>query len=151
MAPLRLVGVGLLTAVLAGGGAAPLAAQPAPAAGVLAAADAANVRGEWVRADALYRQALELEPDSVPARRGLAFVLVEQGRFTDAITAYEAVLAIAPRDFLALYNLAALLDTVAPRRALPMWTQYLAVATDVPEERYYVAKARARVRELTGR
>lgn len=117
----------------------------------LAAARAASVAGRWPEAEALYRQALVQVPTRAAVHRELAFVLAEQGRTADAIDSYETAVALDPRDLLALYNQAALVDSVEPRRALGLWARYIAAAADVPEERAFVGHARMRVRQLSRR
>ena len=117
----------------------------------LVAAQIASLRGEWAQAEAQFRTVLATSPKLVEAHQGLAFVLAEQGKPEAAAAAYEAAVALSPRDALLLYNAAAAMDRVDARRALPLWARYIAVATAVPAERVFVDRARARVRQLVER
>ena len=150
MAPARLAGVCILTLV-------GLLSTPSTGLGeeiantrLLTAANAANLRGAWAQAEALYAQVVAQDPKSVDGLSGLAYVLAEQGRLADAAVRYRAAFAASPRDPWILYNLATVVDATQPRRALGLWNQYIAVAGNTPAERAYVARAQARIRQLTG-
>lgn len=125
-------------------------AQDDSGAAMLAAADFASVQGRWNTAETLYSQILTSDPDSAEGHSGLGFVLAEQGRFAEAAPHYRVAMRLWPRDAWVVYNLAAVVDATEPRRALSLWGRYVAMAADRPEERSFVARARARIRQLTG-
>jgi superkiller protein 3 len=59
--------------------------------------DAALARGQFSEAEALYRRAKQLTPESVVPSLRLARALGRQKRWDDAVAELDAVLAIAPR------------------------------------------------------
>jgi protein O-GlcNAc transferase len=61
--------------------------------------------GALPQAEQLYRQALQLRPDSAEAHTGLANVLLEQGRFDEALARYREVLRLRPDSPDAHFNL----------------------------------------------
>lgn len=141
----------LLTVAVLLVGASATAGQdaPAPREANLAAAEAASLRGAWAEAEMLYRGAVRADPSQGAAHRGLGFVLAELGRLDAALAAYEEAVRLNPNDNIAHYNRAAVLDRLDPRRALPAWIRYVAVAGTDPVEAAYVARARGRIRQLT--
>ncbi len=151
MASTRLGSVCILTLTCLVGIPAAVGGESKAETQLLAAAEAANLRGAWVKAEALYTQVVAQNPGSAEGQTGLAFVLAEQGRLQDAAARYRIALEVSPRDTWTLYNLATVVDATDPRRALGLWHQYVAAAADDPAERSYVQRARGRIRQLTAR
>lgn len=60
---------------------------------------------DWARAEAAYREAIELKPDLAQAWNGLGHALKNQARFEEAFRAYEEALRLRPNDPLALQYL----------------------------------------------
>ena len=55
-------------------------------------------QGEVQRAEELYRQILEKDPDNATARNRLAGLCLASGRFEEAAVNYEQVIAVLPND-----------------------------------------------------
>jgi protein O-mannosyl-transferase len=55
-------------------------------------------QGHYAQAIPLYRQALQLRPHEVAARKNLAFALTQSGQVEEAIAEYRALLRTAPGD-----------------------------------------------------
>lgn len=73
--------------------------------------------GQYEQARASFAEALDRNPDSIPARVNLATTLSMLGQTEEAKRLYEATLELAPDNQAALFNLAALEKDVAPERA----------------------------------
>ncbi len=69
------------------------AAEPADAESKRKRGDWHRARGEWQLAEERYREAIQLDPASVPARRGLAAVLFRSKKYDDADAAYGWLLS----------------------------------------------------------
>ncbi|MGA2229869.1 MAG: tetratricopeptide repeat protein [Tepidisphaeraceae bacterium] len=54
--------------------------------------------GQWIEAEAIYRQVLAAQPDSPPALQGMARVLQRGGRLDDAARCLDRALALRPDD-----------------------------------------------------
>lgn len=61
-------------------------------------ADVLDQQGKALEAEAAYRQALEIHPDSVRALRGLCCVLIELDRLDEAAALLDMAAALAPGD-----------------------------------------------------
>ena len=94
---------GILTVLLASAPIAVLAQSPEES---YREAGSAFNRGDFEQAVALYKQALKLQPDSVPVRTDLAVALVRLGRYGEAINNYEEALKLDPENTVVRLNLA---------------------------------------------
>ena len=61
-------------------------------------ADVCAAQEEWPKAEDLYNRALAVEPDSIPANRGLAKMYMSMGKTELADTDFRRVLALDPHD-----------------------------------------------------
>ena len=59
---------------------------------------AAQQRGDYAAAIALYREVVKANPALVPALVNLGISLVQAGRFAEAIDSYQSALAIDPKN-----------------------------------------------------
>jgi Flp pilus assembly protein TadD len=103
-------GVVLLILVLSTPGpAAEPAARPEPDAAaaepegpsvdaLVARAQLLAVKQDWTQAEEVFRAALDKDPERADAWRGLGYLLRKQGHGSDARTAYEKALELAPAD-----------------------------------------------------
>jgi tetratricopeptide (TPR) repeat protein len=82
--------------------------------------------GDVEAAVAAYNQALEIAPDFADAWEGLSMALADLGRFSDAITAAERVVALVPDDLLSYTNISRICQK----------------AGDVPKAEEWAAKGR---------
>ena len=69
-------------------------------------AAAASERGDLAQAIALYKQLVELQPDSAEARTNLGVVLAHAGNYDEAILQYKEALRRAPKNPVIQLNLA---------------------------------------------
>src|SRR6266568_496028 len=67
---------------------------------------AASERGDLARSIALYKQLVELQPDSAEARTNLGVVLAQAGNYDEAVAQYQQALKRAPKNFIIQLNLA---------------------------------------------
>jgi Flp pilus assembly protein TadD len=76
------------------------ATEPAgPTAEMLVArAQLLAVKQDWPQAEEVFRAALDKDPERADAWRGLGYVLRKQGHGSDARSAYEKALELAPAD-----------------------------------------------------
>lgn len=82
----------------------------------LTLARALEASGDVSRAEAEFRRVLERLPDSIPAHRALADLLRREGRLTEALVTYEALLALDPLD----QEVRQLLEDVRPVAMVPV-------------------------------
>ena len=82
--------------------------------------------GDLEAAVAAYRQAIEVEPDFADAWEGLSMALADLGRFGEAITAAERVVALVPDELLSYTNISRICQK----------------AGDVPKAEEWAAKGR---------
>jgi Tfp pilus assembly protein PilF len=88
-------------------------------------------RRDFAAAEALYGQAVALEPDSAEARLGLATSMHRTGRLAEAIETYRSAHATDPANTTVLHNLAtALRDHGRLDEALPLFRQALSLKPD---------------------
>lgn len=79
---------------------------------------------------------------------GEANKLFDQGRFADAVAAYDKAIADDPKYVEAYYNLALASEMVDRGRALGNWQRYLDAAGDLHAYKWDVARIRARIQIL---
>ena len=65
---------------------------------MLALAQWHQAGGRAVEAEALYRRALDIEPEEAAIHRGLGTALEDQGRTAEAADCYRRCLTLAPDD-----------------------------------------------------
>jgi tetratricopeptide (TPR) repeat protein len=96
------------------------------------------------QAERLYRQALELKPDHVPALCNRGAALRDLGRTNEALASYDAALALQPDHVWSLNNRGvALIDLGRPQEALASFERALALKPDYPEAHNNRGKALA--------
>jgi protein O-GlcNAc transferase len=89
------------------------------------------------RADALCKAMIDAKPDDFEALDLLAMVQCRRGRWRDALASYNKVLAISPRDAVALGNRGNVLHQLQrPEDALASYDQALTIRPDYAEMRY---------------
>ena len=100
----------------------------------------ARQRGDNAAAIAAFRSALEIDPDHIGAREGLAATLAIMGQTGAAREELEEVIRLHPDSISALYNLANL-EAAAGRsqRAEDLYSQALALAPDYARARRNLA------------
>lgn len=112
-------------------------------------AHAAYLGNQLSQAEALYREALQAEPDDLDALRGLGTTLARQHRWAEAGRTYAHARNLAPDDPDLSYNLAVALDRAGqPRAAANHYRQALTLATR-SSARFNPAEGAARLRTLT--
>ena len=95
--------------------------------------------GQPVKAERVYRAAIELEPNSTILRTNLGSCLASQGKFDEAVAELEAVLAQVPGDDGARIALLRMLtDAKQEDKALSLAEEWLAAS---PDHRGYQAHA----------
>jgi tetratricopeptide (TPR) repeat protein len=97
-----------------------------------------------------YKRAIDLDPDSVPARMGLGEVYEEKGLYKEALEEYRRVIELDGKHTGALYNLALVYEKIDPREAMVQWERYIELASQLPSEKDWVDLARQRLRKLQG-
>jgi len=104
--------------------------------------------GEWLaQADRLYRQALSLDAQHTEAYRGLAVLLIENGRATEAFDIMRGWRARSPQSAEPLIELARLHKEYGDRTQA---VQYLADALTVDSDNARALKAMGQLREENG-
>ncbi len=73
--------------------------------GALSIGAKAHMAGEWRRAEAIYRQILDIWPDHSDAWDKLGILLRSVGRLDEAVGAFERAIDIEPRQHKSIYNL----------------------------------------------
>ena len=105
-------------------------------------------RGEFLRAEQLYRMATEADPHYALAFFDHGNVLDELRRLPEAIEAYKRAVALMPTYADALYNLALAYERNGERRkALEHWTRYLRLDGSGP----WAKHARGQVKKILSR
>jgi tetratricopeptide (TPR) repeat protein len=105
-------------------------------------------RGEFLKAEQLYRMATEADPEYALAFFDHGNVLDELRRLPEAIAAYKRAVALMPSYADALYNLALAYERNGDRRkALEHWTRYLKLDASGP----WAKHARSQVKKILSR
>ena len=92
--------------------------------------------GRLDESEACYRTAIRLQPDLVAAHTGLGRVLAELGDLDQAIAAYRKALRHAPRDAVALSQLATAIPSMLSESERGSIESLLATANLPPEQRW---------------
>jgi superkiller protein 3 len=95
-----------------------------------------------------YKKAIELDPELVDARMGLAEVYEDKGLYKDAIVEYRRVVDADPKNTGALYNLALVYEKVDAKESIALWERYIELAGKLPSEKDWVDVARLHLRKL---
>jgi glycosyltransferase involved in cell wall biosynthesis len=86
---------------------------------VLNQALAAQLRGELVNAEQLYRTALAADPENFDALHMLGVVLLTLGRSSEAVQTIERARLLAPANLAACHNLALAIDSLVCSERMP--------------------------------
>jgi tetratricopeptide (TPR) repeat protein len=87
-------------------------------------AEALLAAGDFPKAEAAYRTALEIDPKSAPAESGLARALTKQDKLLDAEPHYRKAAELDPKYRDSLLELAGLLEPAQPDRAIEIYRQF---------------------------
>jgi tetratricopeptide (TPR) repeat protein len=97
--------------------------------------------GDFDKAVARLKRALEIKPDVAEANASLGVIYYKQGKMDEAEAALRAELAIRPNDFKSQQNLAAVLEAQQrPDEALPLLRAVLQAKPDFADARYLLGK-----------
>jgi uncharacterized protein (TIGR03790 family) len=107
---------------------------PEKAVGLIVRAESLVARGDRTRARQALEQAVEIAPDSPATQMQLGLLLETAGEHTAAIARYRRVLALQPKNPIALNNLAygIAVHEKAPAEALPFARQAVEMAPNEP-------------------
>ena len=107
---------------------------PEKAVGLIVRAEALMARNDKARARQALEQAVELAPDSPATQMQLGLLLETSGEHDAAVARYRRVLALQPRNAVALNNLAygIAVHQKAPAEALPLAKQAVEIAPNEP-------------------
>lgn len=107
---------------------------PEKAVGLIVRGESLTARGERARAREVLEQAVEIAPDSPTTQMQLGLLLETSGDHAAANASYRRVLALQPRNAIALNNLAygIAVHEKAPAEALPFAKQAAAMAPNEP-------------------
>lgn len=101
---------------------------------LLGGADAAMRAGNHTAAIELYRQVIEMVPETFDAYFGLAHSLAQIHRYNEAVEAMEAALNLAPGHAVTLFNLGTLLKSAGRSNlARPYFQQALDALNRYPD------------------
>jgi tetratricopeptide (TPR) repeat protein len=95
-----------------------------------------------------YKKAIDLDPQYLDARMGLAEVYEDKGLYKEAIEEYRKVVDADGKNTGALYNLALVYEKVDPKESIALWERYIGLADNVPAEKDWVDAARLHLRKL---
>ena len=107
-------------------------------------------QGNLTEAQQTLEQALSLRPHAPEIVNSLGRVLADQQQWTRARQLFEEAVVLRPNFADARYNLAKLLESRNPRRAIAEYETYLALAEGVPGEAQRVMRVKERVKRLKG-
>jgi tetratricopeptide (TPR) repeat protein len=103
------------------------------------AAFAYNAAGRNDKAEASFRKALELDPNSVVTHINLGMLLGEQSRLGEAEEAFRMALKVDPNSAIAAYNLGVILAPRQPAEAARLCGKAYQLQPDEPEYGYTYA------------
>jgi len=95
-----------------------------------------------------YKKAIDLDPQYLDARMGLAEVYEDKGLYKEAIEEYRKVVDADAKNTGALYNLALVYEKVDPKESILLWERYIGLAGNIPSEKDWVDVARLHLRKL---
>jgi len=105
-------------------------------------------KGLYYESVTAYKKAIELDPQHIDARMGLAEVYEDKGLYPDAIGEYKKVVELDAKNTGALYNLALVYEKVDAKEAVGLWERYIQLASSLPSEKDWVDVARLHLRKL---
>jgi len=106
-------------------------------------------QGKLADAVAEYREAIRLNPNYAIAHNNLGGALGDQGKSADAIAEYREAIRLNPNYYNAHYGLGANLRTTGDRAgAAREFREYLRLAPNTPQEREWIDRAKAFIKEL---
>jgi len=105
-------------------------------------------KGLYYEAVNAYKKAIDLDPGSVEARMGLGEVYEDKGLYKEASEEYRKVIDLDGKHTGAMYNLAIVYEKTDPREAIAQWERYIALASQLPNEKDWVDVARQHLRKL---
>jgi tetratricopeptide (TPR) repeat protein len=105
-------------------------------------------KGLYYESVSAYKKAIDLDPQYLEARMGLAEVYEDKGLYQEAIEEYRKVVDADGKNTGALYNLALVYEKVDPKEAITLWERYIGLAGNIPAEKDWVDVARLHLRKL---
>jgi tetratricopeptide (TPR) repeat protein len=105
-------------------------------------------KGLYYESVTAYKKAIDLDPDYLDARMGLAEVYEDKGLYKEAIDEYRKVVETDAKNTGALYNLALVYEKVDPNEAMTLWERYIGLASSLPSEKDWVDVARLHLKKL---
>jgi len=105
-------------------------------------------KGLYYESVQAYKKAIDLDPQQMDARMGLAEVYEDKGLYPEAIAEYKKVVDQDAKNTGALYNLALVYEKVDAKEAIGLWERYIQLAGALPSEKDWVDVARLHLRKL---
>jgi tetratricopeptide (TPR) repeat protein len=105
-------------------------------------------KGLYYESVTAYKKAIDLDPQYLDARMGLAEVYEDKGLYKEAIEEYRKVVDADGKNTGALYNLALVYEKVDPKESIALWERYIGLANNLPAEKDWVDVARLHLRKL---
>ncbi|HEX3177924.1 MAG TPA: tetratricopeptide repeat protein [Methylomirabilota bacterium] len=107
-------------------------------------------KGLYYESVQAYKRAIDLDAQSVEARMGLGEVYEDKGLWKEAVDEYRKVIELDDKHTGAMYNLAMVYEKTDPKEAMAQWERYIALASQLPNEKDWVDVARQHLRKLKG-
>jgi tetratricopeptide (TPR) repeat protein len=107
-------------------------------------------KGLYYESVQAYKRAIDLDGQSVEARMGLGEVYEDKGLYKEAVEEYRKVIELDDKHTGAMYNLALVYEKTDPKEAMAQWERYIALASQLPNEKDWVDVARQHLRKLKG-
>ena len=105
-------------------------------------------KGLYYESVQAYKRAIDLDGQSVEARMGLGEVYEDKGLYKEAVEEYRKVIELDGKHTGAMYNLAMVYEKTDPKEAMAQWERYIALASQLPNEKDWVDVARQHLRKL---
>ncbi len=105
-------------------------------------------KGLYYESVQAYKRAIDLDGQSVEARMGLGEVYEDKGLYKEAVEEYRKVIDLDGKHTGAMYNLAMVYEKTDPKEAIAQWERYIALASQLPNEKDWVDVARQHLRKL---
>jgi tetratricopeptide (TPR) repeat protein len=105
-------------------------------------------KGLYYESVQAYKRAIDLDAQSVEARMGLGEVYEDKGLYKEAVEEYRKVIELDAKHTGAMYNLAMVYEKTDPKEAIAQWERYIALASQLPNEKDWVDVARQHLRKL---
>jgi tetratricopeptide (TPR) repeat protein len=105
-------------------------------------------KGLYYESVQAYKRAIDLDGQSVEARMGLGEVYEDKGLYKEAVEEYRKVIELDAKHTGAMYNLAMVYEKTDPKEAIAQWERYIALASQLPNEKDWVDVARQHLRKL---